>query len=99
MKINIGINVSFKLQCFENTVKNVVHGKRFVHLTGSSSSSSEDDVILLSDTESDFSDEDESVIMLTCPEHQQPRSVSALRSVLRQGQKVKVTVQQGKWVL
>ncbi|KAK3088116.1 hypothetical protein FSP39_014915 [Pinctada imbricata] len=45
---------------------------------GSSSSSSEDDVILLSDTESDFSDEEESVIMLTCPEHQQPRSVSAL---------------------
>ncbi|XP_061178046.1 F-box only protein 10-like isoform X2 [Saccostrea echinata] len=49
-----------------------------VNSRGSSSSSEEEEGgLLLSDTDSDFSDEEESVIMLTCPQHQQPRSVSA----------------------
>lgn len=42
-----------------------------------SSSSSEEGGLILSDTDSDFSDEEESVIMLTCPQHQQPRSISS----------------------
>lgn len=47
-----------------------------VFYTGSSSSSEEGGLIL-SDTDSDFSDEEESVIMLMCPQHQQPRSISS----------------------
>lgn len=42
-----------------------------------SSSSSEEGGLVLSDTDSDFSDEEESVTMLTCPQHQQPRSISS----------------------
>ncbi|XP_048730149.1 F-box only protein 10-like isoform X2 [Ostrea edulis] len=49
-----------------------------VNSRGSSTSSDEEEgELVLSDTDSDFSDEEESVIMLTCPQHQQPRSVSA----------------------
>lgn len=52
--------------------------------SGDNQSSSSDDSIEqlpVSDSDDNFSSSEESVIMLSCPEHHQPRSISAAASV------------------
>ncbi|KAJ8322093.1 hypothetical protein KUTeg_000564, partial [Tegillarca granosa] len=54
-----------------NTPISVVSGSDFF----------EDDSLPVSDSDDNFSSSEESVIMLSCPEHHQPRSISAAASV------------------
>lgn len=60
-----------------------IHSKKALHVTKNlfllgNSSTSSSDIEDISYSSDDFSDEEESVIMLSYPEHQLPRSISAI---------------------